>query len=521
MKAWGWCVLCSLWLCSGSAWADVQRFAVIVGNNIGQSPDVQLRYAESDAARVAQVLKDLGGFRPADVVVMQGDSADAVRATLISVNDRIRAAQALPNTEALLFVYYSGHADASALRLAASRLEFIQLAQLVRGSPARFRLLVVDACRSGTLTRVKGGSAAAPFALAGSSLGGEGMAFLTASSANEDAQETDELKGSFFTHAFVSGLLGAADKNGNGEVALEEAYAHAYDATLRATSRTWAGTQHPTFQYEVKGQGQLVLTRPGAAQASRARLVFPKGMTFLVMANQQDGAVLGEVGARDPARTLSLRPGRYFVRGRGPDHLVEGTFDVAKGQVREVDPDQMTRVAYARLVRKGERATPFAHALEVGADFRTPLPNATTPCWGGHIGYRLDLESLGFVARLAGCTSTFDNTTLSARTNEASLSLGVDHTWDFSWLSLWAGLGVGSALTHQSFESHSVAPSRLSFSPVGYLSLGAAKSFGRYYLALDLRGEGYLMQFQETALTASELRAEGALRTSLAFGMQF
>jgi hypothetical protein len=146
-----------------SALARVQRFALIAGNNRGHAPDLELRYAESDASKVAQVLRDLGGFEPADIVILRGEDAQTVRSTLINLNDRIRAAGAIPGQQALLFVYYSGHADAQALRLGPSRLEFRELAQLVRGSSANFRLLVVDACRSGTLTRLKGGHLVAPF----------------------------------------------------------------------------------------------------------------------------------------------------------------------------------------------------------------------------------------------------------------------------------------------------------------------------------------------------------------------
>lgn len=51
----------------------------------------------------------------------------------------------------------------------------------------------------------------------------------------------------FFTHAFVSGLLGVADSDRDGAVSLEEAYRHAYDATLRATSRTFAVRRTPRF----------------------------------------------------------------------------------------------------------------------------------------------------------------------------------------------------------------------------------------------------------------------------------
>jgi hypothetical protein len=70
--------------------------------------------------------------------------------------------------------------------------------------------------------------------------------------------------------------MGAADRNRDGQVVLEEAYGHAYDSTLQATSQTFAGAQHPTFKYEVKGQGALVLTRLSETSPQRARLVFPR-----------------------------------------------------------------------------------------------------------------------------------------------------------------------------------------------------------------------------------------------------
>lgn len=90
------------------------------------------------------------------MVLLRDEDAGTVRRSLITLNDRVRAAQSLPNTETLLFVYYSGHADARALWLRGARLEIRELPELVRGSAATFRVLVVDACRSGGLTRVKG-----------------------------------------------------------------------------------------------------------------------------------------------------------------------------------------------------------------------------------------------------------------------------------------------------------------------------------------------------------------------------
>ena len=397
MRFWQFLVFAALLTCSSAALGRVQRFALIIGNDRGHAPDIELRYAETDAGKVAQVLRDLGGFEPADTVTLRGEDAQTVRSSLISLNDRIRAAQAIPGQQALLFVYYSGHADAEALRLGPSRLAFRELAQLVRGSAANFRLMVVDACRSGALTRLKGGHVVAPFDIGTNAvLPGEGVAFLTASAANEDAQESDEIRGSFFTQALVSGLLGVADRDRDGAVTLDEAYGYARDATIRATSRTFAGPQHPSFQFELRGQGSLVLTQPGAATAQRARLLFAKGIQFLVMARDADGVVVGEVEATSASPALSLRPGRYFVRGRARDSLLEGEVELSAGTTKTVSEAELTRIAYAPLVRKGAGVRLTSHALEAAITVRTRLANADNPCWGGALGYRLELPELSF-----------------------------------------------------------------------------------------------------------------------------
>jgi hypothetical protein len=363
----------------------VERFAVIAGNNLGAPGEEALRYAHGDAEKVAAALGDVGDFPPANVVLLRGNDAATLRSTLIAVNDRVRSAASMPGTQTLLFVYYSGHADARALHLGGTELAVTELAALVRGSSATFRLLVLDACRSGALTRTKGGSVRAPFDIHPEpSLQGEGVAFLTASAANEDAQESDELKGSFFTHAFVSGLLGAADVDGDGRVVLEEAYRHAYDATLRSTSRTFAGAQHPTFQYDLRGQDTVVLTR--TKQTSLGILHFPPELEFLVMAGGPEGAVVGEVGAGGAGRSLALRPARYFLRARARDELLEGHVELVASESVAVDVTGFSRVDYARLVRKGGRASGVAHGPELGASVRSTLPNADHPCVGPRRG---------------------------------------------------------------------------------------------------------------------------------------
>jgi hypothetical protein len=518
-------VLCALVLCSISVpvSAAVQRFAVIVGNNTGAQDDVALRYAESDARKLAEVLRDLGDFQAADLLLLVGEDAESVRRTLISVNDRIRAAQSLPDTETLLFVYFSGHADARGLRLGRSRLDLSEVAQLVRGSAATFRLLMVDACRSGVLTRVKGGRAVPAFDLPRvPGLRGEGLAFLTASAANEDAQESDELRGSFFTHGFVSGLLGAADSDRDGSVVLEEAYRHAYDSTIRATSRTFAGTQHPTFAFEMRGQESLVLTRLRASSSRRAALSFPRGMGFLILNQHAEGAVVAEVLSNSGQRTLSLRPGVYFVRGRGSDALFEGSLRLLPGTISVVDYERLDRVQYARLVRKGAGGRALAHSAELGPAVRSELPNASGACWGAQLAYRLQLKDLTFTGDAGFCSSGFENRALEARTNEYALGASVEHAWDLRFASLSFGAGAGATFTHQSFTSEGLAPDRLSTSPFFFARGRLTKElFARWFSAFELRAEEHLIELKPRATAEAELEPAFAVRGIAALGAQF
>ena len=68
-----------LLLLPAAASAEVERFALVVGNDLGQGPDLPLRYAETDAARVVSVLQEVGGVRPENTVLLQGKDADTVR----------------------------------------------------------------------------------------------------------------------------------------------------------------------------------------------------------------------------------------------------------------------------------------------------------------------------------------------------------------------------------------------------------------------------------------------------------
>jgi hypothetical protein len=496
--------------------AQVDRFAVVVGNDLGQAPDLPLHWAETDAARLADVLQEVGGVRPENLVLLRGKDAAAVRRALITVNERIRES----SRQTVLVVYYSGHADATGLHLGSTTLDLPELEQLVRGSPAGFRLLVLDACRSGALTRVKGGTPIPPFELRVSEkLPGEGAVFLASSSASEDSQESDELKGSFFTHALLSGLLGAADANGDGVVTLEEAYRHAYEATVRSSSRTLAGLQHPTFRYDVRGQGDVVLATLGQDDNSRGWVEFPAARTWLVLKGSSGGPVVGEIGREDRVRRLSLRPGTYFVRGRGAAELLEGTVTAAPGATLVVEPGALERTTYARLVRKGggELRT-SAYALEVEGRFRTALASEGAPCPGLATGATMALRPVSLQARLAYCQTRFTKV-LETTATAVDFELGASRAWDWRRTTFELGLVAGAAYLRQDFRTVGRAPPLESvgfqLAPVAQVSRDLGD---RLYAYLSVAGATYVYPVTHYENHTTRLEPSFTLRVALGMG---
>jgi hypothetical protein len=506
---------------AATARAEVTRYALVVGNDVGAADEDRLRYAETDARKVLDVLHTLGDFQPENTVLLLGRGAREVERVLISLNARIRAESHGPR-DAMLVVYYSGHADARALHLGTEELELPTLKRLVQGSAAAFRVLLLDACRSGALTRVKGARLSQPFDIrTDEQLSGEGVAFLTSSSADEDAQESDALRGSFFTHYFVSGLRGAADRNESGTVSVEEAYDYAYQHTLRASSRTWAGLQHPTFQFDLKGRGGVPLTWVQRLDRQRTLLSVPHGRTYVLFARDAQGPVVAEVDVSDARRRLALEPGVYFVRGRAHDHLLEGVVELAPGRQVELPEADLERVEYARLARKGGGELASAHAVWLGYQARSPLWSQAGFCHGARAGYALDLPEVTLGVGLGACRSAFSNAALGARADELGLELSGMRVIDVPGVSLGAGIAAGLSWLHQSFETEGLAPARNSIAAhvdlVGSVSSDLAQGF---YVLGELAGQLHVFK-QRQARGAESTTAVVTVRPMLAAGKRF
>jgi len=518
LAGWVWLLL---GLLAPSARAEIARYAVIAGNDAGAAGDIALRYAETDAQKVYDVLLGLGEFRPENMVLLQGRGGAELSRVLISMNARIRA-ESTAGRDAVLFVYYSGHADNQALHAGGELLELELLSRLVQGSSANFRVLVLDACRSGSLTRVKGSQKTAPFpVLLDPELSGEGLALLTSSTSDEDAQESDALRGSFFTHYFVSGLRGAADRNGDGSISLEEAYGYAYQHTLRASSQTLYGTQHPTFRFDLKGKGAVPLTWVSPRGGRSGQVAFPPGHAYVLLADDEQGPVVAEVGEHDRRRLLALDPGTYFVRGRATDHLLEGLVELGPGQVVQLRESQLEPVEYARLARKGGTDRARAHGPWLAYQLRTPLWSGASACHGLRAGYSIALPQVSLNAGLGACRSVFDNDVLRARADELGVDVAAAHVWDLSALSLSFGGAGGVSWLRQRFDTPGRAPGRDSLGLALGALIGASSELSHgYHLFAEALGQ--VMFFEERGSNASDdTRAVPALRLTLGAGKLF
>lgn len=320
--------------------AGATRFAVVVGNNLGAQENQPLRYAERDAAQVASVMRTLGHVEHVELLL--GQDAEALRAVLRRAQESLREGD-------LLFFYYSGHARERHLQMNGTTFGFGELRAALSAKADGITVAVIDACGSGGLTRGKGGRAVPTVTVQfPEQPHTAGQVFISSSTADEVSQESHELRGSFFTHYFVAGLRGAADRSNDGVVTLEEAYRYAYAQTLLRTTETLRGPQHPTYDIALRGRGQLALTTLSASQSA---LLLDRDIEGeLTLDNGTDVIEIEKNDKAAPLR-LALSSGTYRVRLRRGVQSYEGR--------AVVPPDGTTTLAQTDLI---ERTNLYASA---------------------------------------------------------------------------------------------------------------------------------------------------------------
>lgn len=493
-------------LLAAGASAAPRRWALVIGEDQGLSGEETLRYARSDARRALATFQAIALVDPGAETQLIGADATAVRAALASLAQRLRA-QATPAD--WLTVYVSSHSGNGALHLRGTELPLSELLDFVRAAPVGVGLLIVDSCQSGTLTRVKGLHPSGPLLrLDVADL--EGRIVITSSGADEYAQESDELGGSYFTHHLLAGLRGAADASRDGRVTLEEAYAYAYARTVESTLASAGGLQRPSFSKDLRGRGDLILSEPAAAAGRLTLAVDAPGRWVVISA--ADNALIADLEKGSGPATLALVPGRYRLRLRGERDWLERSVEVPASGGATLAGADLEAAALARYTRRG--GLPAEHRLAAGVSIASGVVSGLPatlgvqarlrrdqPLWGP-----LELLALGVAAREGRGSGWVP---FRQRELEAWASAGL--RLRFGAVDLAPALEAGALLALQSDLPD--AKDRLGLEPFAGLSVEARLPiYGPLGAFLELSGGAAVVRTDSGLLTSTHAvpRARGA-----------
>jgi hypothetical protein len=322
---------------------QVRRLALVVGANRGGYDRPELKFAVSDAQRFASVLQDLGGVASADCLVLEQPSLHDLERAFDKLQRETavirRGENGSGRSRIELVFYYSGHADEKGLLLGEDRYSYRTLRERLDSVPAEVRIAVLDACASGAFTRLKGGKLREPF-LTDASADMQGHAFLTSNTADEVAQESERISGSYFTYYLISGLRGAADVSGEGKVTLNEAYGFAFSETLGDTVSSRGGAQHPAYDINLSGTGDVVMTDLRETSAS---LVLAESLDGRFFIKDHHGELVVELYKPHGRRVeIALPPGAYKVYCRQEPATMVTSAQLVKGKSVLLEAAQFT-----------------------------------------------------------------------------------------------------------------------------------------------------------------------------------
>jgi hypothetical protein len=358
--------------------ATPRRIAVVVGANAAPPGRRALRFAHDDARQIAEVLRRVGRFHADDVHLLLDPTPKELATRLDAVGQTVRTTA----RNAIFVFYYSGHSDGQDLFPRGDSLSVSELRTRIDSIGARLRLGILDTCRGGSWTQTKGLTVGPPNADIEAvdlmALASEGTALISSSSGLENAHEGRAVKGSFFTHHLTGALLGAADRNADGSVTLQEAFDYAKALTIRDSARMAKTTQHPSFDMQIRGRSDVVLAR---IPSDTSTLVLTSQTGPLEVIHLASGITVLEMSAGARKVNLALAPGRYLVRKHNEGQIATKEVDVAAGRTAFLAEQDLEVVANPRLAvlskGQGEEGESGASTPRPLVSLRTTLPRKT------------------------------------------------------------------------------------------------------------------------------------------------
>lgn len=273
--------------------------ALLVGVNQYASELARpLRYACSDARKIGGALI-ANGFPAKNIRILVGDGPVGDRPTRDAILAAFDELLAKSGPESSVLVALVGHGfdtlDGSRpafcpedveLELSSTGMPTVKaetaillddVVERLRQDDARFKLLIVDACREpATIARA---ALATPRSF--SSVDASGLAFLQSCGSSESSWEHSDLKGGVFTAFFAEGLRGAADKDGDGGISFFELCDSVNRETQRFTKSKCPEVQTPRYNFSDISDFYLTPPRSGEGGSGNP-FELPLGVLVLI-----------------------------------------------------------------------------------------------------------------------------------------------------------------------------------------------------------------------------------------------
>ena len=410
-------VPCLLLLVLGVFWSGLSRaeatktkttYAVVIGNNRslgGRRPD--LHYADDDAARYFELLQTLA---PGNVSLLADFDRDTsllfsqtrmraaapTRAELLRVGleiaQKVRAATSAGHETQLYFVF-AGHGDVDQgsgfIELADARFTSSDLEAWLRQIPFTRAHVILDSCNSFFMLGVRkpGGRHFATPEDDAKALAARlpNVGVFLSTSAEGEAFEWSEIQSGIFSHVVRSGLLGAADANGDGAVSYLELAGFVETATAdvrnsnmrphifargpfalngtpivelrgRSAARRFRLTDAAPLRIRLRDKDGLPMLDTNAEAGTRLELVLPEswatgGVVERVTHNREQPQQLSVYAVPDAPGVVelaSLEPVTARGDARGPAEVFQSLF------ARPYGPQALAAYVAARQARPPE-----------------------------------------------------------------------------------------------------------------------------------------------------------------------
>ena len=171
---------------------------------------------------------------------------------------------------------------------------------------------------------------------------------------------------------------------------LTEAYAYASERTVASTAATLAGLQHPTYNFDIKGRADVVLTRPKSTAVRLGFLQLTRPGLTIVRKGNPAGPVTAEVFVEKGApMAMRLPLGSYFLQRRTSRAYFESQLALDSIQAVNAGTVPETRTAYAAFARKGGGRDAYSGWLAAG------VSNAPAQGFGSPLGVQLSASRDG------------------------------------------------------------------------------------------------------------------------------